>query len=49
MYDHYTYNSYDEVKAIYQRRQLQTDIISTISVFLAFFSTLALYAPIANA
>lgn len=49
MYDHYTYNSYDEVKAISERSELQQDVISSISVYLTFFGTLALYTPLATA
>jgi len=49
MYDHYIYNSYDEVQYIVQRCELQKDIKFTVSVYLTFFGTLALYAPIATA
>jgi len=49
MYDHYIYNSRDEVHALHQRCELQKDIISAISVYLAFFGTLALYTPLATA
>lgn len=49
MYDHYIYNSYDEVQANYQRRELTADVISIVSVLAAFITTLAVYAPLATA